>query len=323
MAEKRYYWLKLKDDYFTNPKIKKLRKIAGGDTFTIIYLKMQLLSISNKGIIEFEGIENTIEEELSLKLDEQLEDVQLTMAYLQNQGLVESDNNKFMLTEACENIGSEVDSAERVRNFRERKKQKMLQCNNGVTEEKQTSISNFSYLNSISNNIENKKENITKENSISETSTIPNVNIGSENMFGIENASPSSKSSCTNEGKTAYSFNQPIQEQQTITVDSGKEIISFILKDNSIYSITESEYNEFSEAYPSIDIMQELRKLRAWCMSNPSKRKTRRGALKFVNNWLSNAQEKTKAYNNVSYDSAKNKIQTPNNNNGPQLVNCP
>ena len=87
MAEKRYYWLKLKEDYFTNPKIKKLRKIAGGDTFTIIYLKMQLLSISNSGVIEFEGIEPTFEEELALKLDEDLENVQLTLAYLKTQCL--------------------------------------------------------------------------------------------------------------------------------------------------------------------------------------------------------------------------------------------
>ena len=88
MAEKRYYWLKLKEDYFTNPKIKKLRKIAGGDTFTIIYLKMQLLSISNSGVIEFEGIEPTFEEELALKLDEDLENVQLTLAYLKTHFMI-------------------------------------------------------------------------------------------------------------------------------------------------------------------------------------------------------------------------------------------
>ena len=36
---KKYYWLKLKEDFFRDKKIKKLRKIAGGDTYTIIYLK--------------------------------------------------------------------------------------------------------------------------------------------------------------------------------------------------------------------------------------------------------------------------------------------
>ena len=45
MGNKRYYWLKLKDDFFRQPKIKKLRQIAGGDTYTVIYLKLQLLSL--------------------------------------------------------------------------------------------------------------------------------------------------------------------------------------------------------------------------------------------------------------------------------------
>lgn len=165
MAEKRYYWLKLKEDYFNNPKIKKLRRVAGGDTFTIIYLKMQLLSVSNKGIIEYESIEPTFEEELALKLDEDVEDVKLTLSYLSTQNLIENNENEFMLIEASKNIGSEVDSAERVRQFREREKQKALQCNDCVTPVLQNSISiSSSISNSISNS--NKKDDIyieTKE----------------------------------------------------------------------------------------------------------------------------------------------------------------
>lgn len=123
MAEKRYYWLKLKEDYFNSPKIKKLRKIAGGDTYTIIYLKMQLLSIKNNGIIEFEKIEPTFQEELALKLDEDVENVSVTLAYLQAQGLIDmNENNEFLLLEASNNIGSESESAERVRQFRENQK---------------------------------------------------------------------------------------------------------------------------------------------------------------------------------------------------------
>ena len=67
---KRFFWLKLKEDYFDSPRIKKLRKIAGGDTYTVIYLKMQLLSIKNQGVIEYEGIEPNFCEELALKLNE-------------------------------------------------------------------------------------------------------------------------------------------------------------------------------------------------------------------------------------------------------------
>lgn len=127
MAEKRYYWLKLKENYFDSPKIKKLRKIAGGDTYTIIYLKLQLLSIKNNGIIEYEKIEPTFQEELALKLDEDVENISVTLSYLQSQGLVDvNENNDFFLIEASNNIGSESESAERVRLFRERKNQNVL-----------------------------------------------------------------------------------------------------------------------------------------------------------------------------------------------------
>ena len=65
---KRYFWLKLKEDFFRQKEIKKLRKIAGGDTFTIIYLKLQLLSLRDNGKIFFEGVEDTLFEELALEL---------------------------------------------------------------------------------------------------------------------------------------------------------------------------------------------------------------------------------------------------------------
>ena len=47
MSEKKYFWLKLKNDWFSSKEIKRLRNVAGGDTFTIIYLKMQLKSLIN------------------------------------------------------------------------------------------------------------------------------------------------------------------------------------------------------------------------------------------------------------------------------------
>ena len=37
MAEaKRYYWLRFRDDFFDSKRIKKLRRMAGGDTYVII-----------------------------------------------------------------------------------------------------------------------------------------------------------------------------------------------------------------------------------------------------------------------------------------------
>ena len=92
---------------------------------------MQLLSIKNQGVIEYEGIEPTFCEELALKLNEEAENVEVTLSYLASQGLIEeSGSGTYLLPEALKSIGSENESAERVRAFRS---QKALQCNDGVT----------------------------------------------------------------------------------------------------------------------------------------------------------------------------------------------
>lgn len=131
---KKYYWLKLKDDFFRDKRIKKLRRIAGGDTYTVIYLKMQLLSIKNNGVLIYEGVEENFAEELALELDEDTENVKVTLAFLQGNGMIEeTDPNHFLMTETIKCIGSESASAERVRKHRERKAQKMLQCNTEET----------------------------------------------------------------------------------------------------------------------------------------------------------------------------------------------
>ena len=134
MGAKKYYWLKLKNDFFTNKKIKKLRKIAGGDTYTIIYLKMQLLSITNEGKLYFENIEDSFAEELALELDEDVENIKITLMFLMKNGLlVEINQEEFLLPETLECIGSETSKAELMRKKREREKNLRLSGNN-VTE---------------------------------------------------------------------------------------------------------------------------------------------------------------------------------------------
>lgn len=136
MSQKRYYWLKLKDDFFSSKRIKKLRKLAGGDTLTIIYLKMQLKAIKTDGILKWTGLEESFADELALDLDEEPDNVKLALAYLTNCGLVESsDNINFFLPWAVENVGSEGASAKRWRDWNER--QKALESNSSLTDCKQ------------------------------------------------------------------------------------------------------------------------------------------------------------------------------------------
>lgn len=130
MAEpKRYYWLRLHKDFFQKKEIKRLRRVAGGDTYTIIYLKMLLRSIVDGGKLYFDGYEETFVSELALDIDEDEQNVQITVNYLLKNGLLlECEADEYYLPEANNNTGSETAAASRMRKLRE--KSKDLERNN-------------------------------------------------------------------------------------------------------------------------------------------------------------------------------------------------
>ena len=132
---KRYFWLKLHKDFFQRKEIKRLRKIAGGDTYTIIYLKMLLRSIMSDGKLYFDGLEDDFASELALDLDEKEDNVQITVQYLLKSGLLEMcSDEEYYLPDTKDSTGCETAVASRVRKHRE--KQKALQCNANVTQVK-------------------------------------------------------------------------------------------------------------------------------------------------------------------------------------------
>ena len=67
--EYRYWWLKLEKDFFNRKFMKKLRRLDNGAVYTIIYLKMQLESLQNGGVLSFQKTEDTFEEELAFVID--------------------------------------------------------------------------------------------------------------------------------------------------------------------------------------------------------------------------------------------------------------
>lgn len=125
---KRYYWLKLPKDFFEDKAIKRLRQIAGGDTYTIIYLKMLLKSMEDDGKLFYEGIEDTICDEIALDINESADDVQVTISYLEKKGLLIVTDSEVELTRLTEMVGSETDKAELMRKLRNKEK------SNNVTE---------------------------------------------------------------------------------------------------------------------------------------------------------------------------------------------
>lgn len=71
--------------------------------------------------------------------------------------------------------------------------------------------------------------------------------------------------------------------------------ITLPLNDGSEYPITQTLIDDLSPLYPAVDTMQQFRGMKAWLISNPTKRKTKTGIMRFINAWLSREQDKGRA----------------------------
>lgn len=137
---KRYFFLKLPEDFFRCKEIKKLRKIAGGDTHVIIALKILLLGLKNDNRIFFDGVEEDLADELALEIDEDETNVKMVMHYLFSIGWLEQENeNTLYSPKAAELTDSITDSAKRMRKLRENRQKQIpenssaSQCDTDVT----------------------------------------------------------------------------------------------------------------------------------------------------------------------------------------------
>lgn len=87
---------------------------------------------------------------------------------------------------------------------------------------------------------------------------------------------------------------------------SAPPVISIILNDKTYFDVTNADLVKWTELYPAVDVMQELRKMSGWCDSNPTKRKTRRGVRSFITSWLAKEQDRGGRYRSQNRSSGGN-----------------
>ena len=68
-------------------------------------------------------------------------------------------------------------------------------------------------------------------------------------------------------------------------------VIAIPLNDGSEHGVTQQEVDEYAGLYPAVDVLQELRAMRGWCITNAKRRKTKYGIRRFINAWLARAQD--------------------------------
>lgn len=136
---KRYYWLKLPEDFFQSETIRWLEEQPNGIYYSNFYLKLCLMSINDNGMLIRRVGEMYIPydiKRLSELTNINSDTIMIAINLLKRLGLLEVlDNGAFYLNQVKNMVGSESESAKRVR--KHRNKTKALQCNETETQKKQ------------------------------------------------------------------------------------------------------------------------------------------------------------------------------------------
>ena len=98
---------------------------------------------------------------------------------------------------------------------------------------------------------------------------------------------------CRPESNTIQSNTNPsISAELSSAPSAPLPVISIPLNDGTSYGVTQEQVDHWGKLYPAVNVMQELRAMVGWSEANPTKRKTRRGADRFITSWLSRTQDK-------------------------------
>ena len=120
---KRFYWLKLKRDFFKRHDIMVIESMPNGKEYVLFYLKLMAESIDHEGMLRFNDTIPYNEDMLSTITNTNVDIVRNALKLLHGLGMVEvlSDQTIYV-REVKKMIGSETNYAEKMRESRARKK---------------------------------------------------------------------------------------------------------------------------------------------------------------------------------------------------------
>ena len=117
MAEynkERYYWLKLKRDFFKRHDIRIIEAMPNGKDYVLFYLKLMVESIDHEGELRFSDTIPYNEQMLSVVTNTNIDIVRSAIKLLTELGIVEvMDDKTLYLKEVKALIGSQTISAEK------------------------------------------------------------------------------------------------------------------------------------------------------------------------------------------------------------------
>lgn len=120
MSDKRYYWLKLKRDFFKRHDIRIIEAMPNGKDYILFYLKLLCESIDHDGSLRFSEKIPYSETMLATLTDTNVDIVRSAIKVFSELGMMEVlDDGTYFMSEVERLVGSETDWAVKKRIYRE------------------------------------------------------------------------------------------------------------------------------------------------------------------------------------------------------------
>lgn len=123
MADKKYYWLKLKKDFFKRHDIQIIENMPNGKDYVLFYLKLLVESVDHNGGLRFNETIPYNEQMLSTITNTNVDTVSNAMKLFKSLGMVEIlDDQTIYMNEVSKMLGAETYWAEKKREQRQKSK---------------------------------------------------------------------------------------------------------------------------------------------------------------------------------------------------------
>ena len=271
----RYYWLRLKEDFFRDLRVKALRRTPNGEALVLLYLELLLSALETGGIIPLLGVDAPAQE-IALLLDTDDETAAALLAALVRLGLLQETENGLFLPAVEALTGSEGESAVRMRRSRAKK---------ADAEPKEPA--SFFAPSQCAHNVPERDTEKEIEQEI-EQETDP------EKESELNPSLPASPASSAPAGADLSALRSP----NSALPPPNSALPSISLPTNEKqkqYVVGNEKLKEYGTLWPELDIRSEFLAMKSWLLANPERRKSPAETPRFVNGWLSRAREKVRA----------------------------
>jgi len=283
VKDKKYYWLKLKRDFFKRHDIQIIESMPNGKDYILFYLKLLCESVDHEGKLRFSDAIPYNEQMLATITNTNVDVVRSAIKVFGELRMMEvMDDGTYYMREVNKMIGEESYWAQQKR--AQRAKIAEIGQIPTLSNESPTCPSK-----SIEKEIETEKE-------IDIKTFCPEPD---KSASGLESAteSPTADNSAKGIGAAPGDGAKVIGTGAEMKVEKAAEpspevFIQLPLNTGAMFDVTVDYVREMQKLYPGIDAEQQFRAMRGWLDNNPKNRKTAKGIGRFMNGWLSREQDR-------------------------------